>query len=252
MFQATTRGRGALVIRNISDRRSCGNYGKPSIESSKLPQERLQARFTQPSFLWTRWILKRLQTVQNKQGSAMRDEFRESLSLLPPRAYPWIRISKPFESSVKKFISRRSLPTAALSVKGPAKNELCRTILFSSHPSEPMVDERRLPDPGPGNDGNHVDVFARPSIIEESDILLSTKNIASCNGQSGYGNLLRCKSCWRLASSDTRSDRGHLLQALTSDSTPRVDSICYGRYRLQKFRRVLKSPRRVFLKESFK
>src|SRR4029077_13579928 len=44
------------------------------------------------------------------------------------------------------------------------------------------------------------------------------------------------------------SDRGHLLQALTSDSTPRVDTVCYRRHRLQKFSRVLKSPRRVFLK----
>src|SRR6516225_1266318 len=142
MFQATTRGRGALVIRNISDRRSCGNHAKPRIERRKLAQERLEGRLTQPSFLWTRWILTRLQTVQNKQGSAMRDEFRESLSLLPPRSYPWIRISKPFESSVKKFICRRSLPTAALSVKGPAKSELCRTILFSGDPPEPMVELR--------------------------------------------------------------------------------------------------------------
>src|SRR6266478_804341 len=86
----------------------------------------------------------------------------------------------------KKFICGRSLPTAALSVKGPTKNELRRTIMLSSHPSEPMVNERRLPGTGPGNDYNDVDVLICPCTIQESDILLSTKNIASRNGQSGY------------------------------------------------------------------
>ena len=71
--------------------------------------------------------------------------------------------------------------------------------MFSSHPSEPMVNQRRLPDSSPGNDCNDVDILVCPCVIQESDILLSTKNVASGNGQSGYGNLLRCKSCWRLA-----------------------------------------------------
>jgi hypothetical protein len=53
-----------------------------------------------------------------------------------------------------------------------------------------MVHERRLPDPSPGNDGNDVYALICPGIIEESDILLPTKKIASGNGQSGYGNLL--------------------------------------------------------------
>ena len=127
-------------------------------------------------------------------------ELRQSFALLPRRSDPWIWISKPSESSVKKFICGRSAPTAALPVKGPAKNELRRTIVFSSHPSEPMVDERRLPDTSPGNDGNDIYMLVCPRIIQESDILLSTKNIASCNGQSGYGNFLRSQSCWRLAS----------------------------------------------------
>src|SRR3974377_2420702 len=109
----------------------------------------------------------------------MRDDFGESLSLLPPRSDPWICISKPIESSVKKFIRRRSLPAAALSVKGPAKNELCRTIVLSSHPPEPMVDQRRLPDPSPGNDGNDICMRVCPCVIEESDILFSAKNGAS-------------------------------------------------------------------------
>src|SRR6516165_10112987 len=109
----------------------------------------------------------------------MRDEFRESLSLLPPRSDPWIWISKPIESSVKKFIRGRSLPTAALSVKGPAKNELCRTIVFSSHLSEPMVDERRLPDSSPRNDSHDIYMRVCPSVIQESDIFFSAKNSAS-------------------------------------------------------------------------
>ena len=36
-----------------------------SIESSELPQKRLERRFTQPALLRTRRILERLQTVQN-------------------------------------------------------------------------------------------------------------------------------------------------------------------------------------------
>src|SRR5215471_11115364 len=167
------------MICDISDRRSRGNHAKPRIEGSKLAQERLEGRLPQPSFLWTRRILERLQTVQNKQGSAMGDKFGESLALLPPRSDPWIWISKPIESSFKKFIRRRSLPAAALSVKGPAKNELCRTIVFSSHLSEPMVDERRLPDSGPCHDGHDIYVRVSPCVIEESDVLFSAKNSAS-------------------------------------------------------------------------
>src|SRR5208283_2926315 len=128
-------------------------------------------------------------------------------------------IAKPVESRVKKFTSRRSVSNAALSVKGPAKNELRRTIMFSRDPSEPMIDERGLTDTGPGNNCNDIYVLVCPCIIQESDILLSTKNITSGNGQSGYGNLLGCKSCRRLTSSDTRIGRADLLEALTSDST---------------------------------
>src|SRR5271157_3721580 len=130
----------------------------------------------------------------------MRDELRQSFALLPPRANPWIWISKPSESSVKKFVCGRSVPTRALSVEGPAKNELRRTILFSSHPPQPMVNKRGLPDPSPGNDCNDIYFAVYPRVIQENDILLSAKNFASCNGQSGYGNLLRRESCWRPAS----------------------------------------------------
>src|SRR5262249_458400 len=206
----------------------------PLIEGSGSAQRRRGERPAQPPFLWTRRFLKRLQPIQNKQGSPMRDQLREPLSLLPRCSEPWIRISKPIEGSVKEFICRRSVPAGALSVEGPTKNKLCRTIVVGSHSSEPMIDECRLTDPSPGNDRNAIYILVCPRIIQESDILFSTKSVASGNGQSGYGNLLRCRSCYCLASSDTRSGRGLLLQALTSDSTPCVDCACYRRHRLQK------------------
>jgi hypothetical protein len=154
----------------------------------------------------------------------MCDELRESLALLPRRAEPRIRIAKPSKGRIKKFVSGRRASTGTLPVEGPAKNELCRTVMFSSLSPEPMVDERRLPDPSPGNDCNNVYVLVCPGVVQEGDILFPTKNIAAGDRQSGYGNLLRCKSCWRLASSDMRSGRGRLQEALTSDSTPCVDS----------------------------
>src|SRR5580704_2555188 len=116
----------------------------------------------------------------------MRDELRKSLAFLPRRSEPWIWISKPSESRIKKFICGRSLPAAALSVEGPTKNKLCRTIMVSGHPAEPMVNERGLPDTGPGTNCNDIYLLICPCIIQESDVLLSTKNIASRNRQSGY------------------------------------------------------------------
>ena len=115
----------------------------------------------------------------------MRDELCQSFALLPRRSEPWIWISKPSERRVKKFICGRSAPTAALSVEGPTKNKLGRAIMVTSHPSEPMVNESGLPDTGPCNDRNDIYILVCPRIIQESDILLSTKNIASGNGQSG-------------------------------------------------------------------
>ena len=114
-----------------------------------------------------------------------------------------------------------------------------------------MVDQCGLSDPGPGNDGNDVYMLICPGIIQKGDVLLSTKNIASCNGQSGYGNPLRCESCGRLASPDTRTGSGRLLEALTGDSTPCVDSACYRRHRLQKLVRSPETLRRIFLKDSY-
>src|SRR4029077_16530597 len=116
----------------------------------------------------------------------MCNELCQSFALLPHRSDPWIGIPKPSEGSVNKFICGRSVSAGALSVEGPAKNKLRRTVMFGSHPSEPMVDQRGLPDTRPGNDCNNIYILVCPCGIQESDILLSTENIASSNGQSGY------------------------------------------------------------------
>src|SRR5215472_9004289 len=112
----------------------------------------------------------------------MRNELRQSFALFPWRSEPWIWVTEPTESSVKKFICRRSVPTCALSVERPAKYELRRTIVFSSHSSEPMVDQRRFSDSAPGNNCNNIDLLVCPCIVQESDVLFTTKKITSCNG----------------------------------------------------------------------
>src|SRR5215472_6295769 len=111
----------------------------------------------------------------------MRDELRQSFALFPRRSEPRIWISKPTESRIKKFICGRSLPTAALSVEGPAKDKLRRAIMFSSHPREPMVDQCGLPDASPGNNCDDIDPPVCPCSIQEGDIFISTKNITSSN-----------------------------------------------------------------------
>src|SRR5215469_14939109 len=109
----------------------------------------------------------------------MPNELRESLALLPCFSEAWIWISKPMESRIKKFIGRRSVAAGALSVERPAKNKLCRAILFSSHSSEPMIDQRRFSDSAPGNNCNNIDLLVSPGIVQESDVLFTTENIAS-------------------------------------------------------------------------
>src|ERR1700745_2024451 len=113
-------------------------------------------------------------------------ELRQSFALLPRCTDPRIWITKPTESHIQEFIRGRRTASCPLSVERPAKNELSRAKTFSAHPSEPMVNESGLPDPSPGNDGNDIYILAPPCVIQKSDVLLSTKNIASCNGQSGY------------------------------------------------------------------
>src|SRR5271166_6310523 len=97
-----------------------------------------------------------------------------------------------------------------------------------------------------------VDILACPCAIQKSDVLFSTKNIASRNRQSGYGNLLGCKSSRPFSTYGGRSHLGYLLQVLTSDSMPCVDCATYCRNRLQKFIWALKTPRRVFLQKHLK
>jgi hypothetical protein len=117
----------------------------------------------------------------------MGDQVGQSFALLPRRSNPWISVSKPGKSSVKKFIRGRSLSTAALPVERPAKNPLSRTVMLGSDLPEPVIDERRFPDTSlVGNYRNDIYIGARPRIIQESDILLSTKNIAPSYGQSCY------------------------------------------------------------------
>src|SRR6516165_5890257 len=182
----------------------------------------------------------------------MPNELRQSLSLLPRSPETWIWIAKPSQSGIKKFICRRSVAAGALSVERPAKYELRRTIQFSSHSSEPMVDQRRFSDSAPGNNCHNIDLLVCPCIVQETDVLFATKNITSCNGQSGYGNLFWTKSCRPLASFETRSSRGCLPQFLMRDAVARVDSICYRRYRLEQLVRSLESLCRIFLKEFLK
>src|SRR5262245_48056534 len=104
----------------------------------------------------------------------MRHELRQSFALLPGGSEPRIWVTKPSESSVKKFIGGRSASTAALSIERPAKNKLRRAIVFSSHSPEPMVDERRFPHTSPGNDCNDIYMLVCPCSIQEGNILLST------------------------------------------------------------------------------
>src|SRR5262245_2107704 len=116
----------------------------------------------------------------------MRDELGQSFALLPRPSEPRMWVATPRESGIKEVLCRRSRPAGALSIEGPTKNKLCRTISVSSHPPEPMVDEAGFPDTGPSNDCNDVYLPAHPRGLQKSDILIAAKNIASCNGQSGY------------------------------------------------------------------
>ena len=99
------------------------------------------------------------------------DELRQSFALLPGGSETRIRVSKPSKSRIKKFICGRSTPTSTLPVEGPTKNKLCRTIVFSSHSSEPMVDERGLSDPSPGNDCNDVRRMSRKAAQDTERVI---------------------------------------------------------------------------------
>src|SRR4029077_2764061 len=144
-----------------------------------------------------------------------------------------------------------------------------------------MVDQRRFSDSAPGNNCGNIDLLVCPCIVQETDVLFTTKNITSCNGQSGDRNFLGdpprralfkhrvptlgigrrnvrsakdegyefSQICRWLTSYGRRSGRGHFLQVLASDSTPRTGSIFYCRHRLEQLVRSLESLCWIFLKE---
>ena len=88
-----------------------------------------------------------------------------------------------------------------------------------------------------------------PCTIQESEIILSPENIASCDGQSGQGNLLGCQSCWLFAESGARIGRGYLPQVLKSDYASNGYGVRYRRHHPQQFSWRLEALRRVFLQE---
>ena len=127
---------------------------------------------------------------------------------------------------------------------------MCRAVILSRHSSEPVVNERKLTDTSPRNNCNDIYLLVCPCLIQESDIFLSTKQIAPCYGQSCYGNFLWSPSRSRCASSEAQMGNGRLLEALGRDSTPRIDRACYYRYHFQKLGRSLKTPPGILLKST--
>ena len=123
--------------------------------------------------------------------------------------------------------------------------------MLHCHSPEPMVDQRGLSNPSPGNYRDDIYIFVCPCVIQESDILLSTKNIASSNRQSGYGNVLRVGSCWQLASYQVGIFFGRLPHALISNRAAFLDSARYCRQRLEKLGRRLKTPPGIFIEQHF-
>src|ERR1700756_1488512 len=179
----------------------------------------------------------------------MGDELGQSFAFLPRSSHPWIWVFKPGKSSVEKFVCRGRLPACALSVEGPAENELRRTIVFSSHSPEPTVDKGGLPDTSPSDDANDVHVLVRQRSIQEGDILLSPKNIASGNRQSGYRDFLRSQSGRRPVYCGSRSSNGGLPQALKIDCLATGDSPLYRWHKPEQFGRSLEALFRVLVQQ---
>ena len=75
------------------------------------------------------------------------------------------------------------LPLSTLPVEGPAKNELRRTIVFGSHGPKPVINERGLSHASPSHYCDDIHIRVCPCVVQESDILISTKKISSCDGQ---------------------------------------------------------------------
>jgi len=102
----------------------------------------------------------------------MSDELGESFPFFPGRSKSRIGIAKPTQSRVEKLIGRRRASSGALPIKGPAKNKFRTTVMFRSHPQEPLINQGRLTGTSPGNDGNDICLLIRPSLIQKSDICL--------------------------------------------------------------------------------
>ena len=115
----------------------------------------------------------------------MPNELRQSFALFPRRSGVSNRISKPSEGSVKKFVCGRSVLRRCLvcrmtSQKRALLNDTFQQPFVGANDWLHMID-----DTGPGNDRHDIYLRVCPGVIQKSDILLSTKQIASCNRQSG-------------------------------------------------------------------
>ena len=145
------------MISNIGDRCPCGNHAKPPIEGSEFAQKRLEGRLTYPPFLMDQADFG---AAPARPEPIRFDVVATSFASLSPfsQAVPSRGSGSPNQvrAASRNSSADEELSTGALSVEGPTKNELCRTIMFSSHSSEPMVDERGLPDTGPGNDRDDI------------------------------------------------------------------------------------------------
>src|SRR6516162_953757 len=67
LVQVAAKGRGALVICDISDRRPRVITQSPLLKAASSRRSACREGSRKPSFLWSRRILERLQAIQNKQ-----------------------------------------------------------------------------------------------------------------------------------------------------------------------------------------
>ena len=86
----------------------------------------------------------------------------KSFTLFPGRAQPRVWVAEPGKCRIDEFIRGRKFSAVRLPIEGPAENEFRTTILFQSHLPEPMVDQRRFSDAGPGHNHHDIDVRTCP------------------------------------------------------------------------------------------
>ena len=172
------------MISNVGDRQPRSNHTKPRIEGSQLTQKRLEGRIAYSSFLLPRRILDAAlghpESARFDDARSVSPIFRPSPTPLPTRGSA---ISEPSREQ------RREIP---LQTKCPHCFPVCKT---TSRKQAARVDSVQaairlsqwltsvdLPYASPGNDCNHIYVLVCPCVIQKSQILLSPKQIASCNG----------------------------------------------------------------------